>query len=90
MARLGRVNEFVPEKETISAYLERVEMFFLANDISEDKKVPVLLSVIGATTYALLRNLVTPAAPKDKEYATLCKLLKDHYEPTPIIIAEQY
>ena len=90
MARLGRVNEFVPEKETISAYLERVEMFFLANDIGEDKKVPVLLSVIGATTYALLRNLVTPAAPKDKEYATLCKLLKDHCEPTPIVIAERY
>ena len=51
---------------------------------------PVLLSVIGPTTYALLRNLVTPAAPKDKEYATLCKLLKDHYEPTPIVIAERY
>ena len=63
MACLGRVNEFIPEKETISAYLERVDMFFLANDINEDKKVPVLLSVLGAT---LLRNLVTPDAPKDK------------------------
>ena len=90
MARLGRVNEFIPEKETISAYLERVDMFFLANDIREEKKVPVLLSVIGATTYALLRNLVTPDAPKDKDFATLCKLLKDHYEPTPIVIAERY
>ena len=63
-------------------------MLFLANDISEDKKVPVLLSVIGATTYALLRNLVTPDAPKDKDFATLSKLLKDHYEPTPIVIAK--
>ena len=85
MARLGQVNEFNPEKETISAYLERVEMFFLANDIHEDKKVPVLLSVIGATTYALLRNLVTPDTPKDKDFATLSKLSKDHYEPTPIV-----
>ena len=90
MARLGRVNKFIPEKETISAYLERVDMFFLANDINEDKKVPVLLSVLGATTYALLRNLVTPDAPKDKDFATLSKLLKDHYEPTPIVIAERY
>ena len=90
MARLGRVNEFIPEKETISAYLERVDMFFLANDINKDKKVPVLLSVLGATTYALLRNLVTPDAPKDKDFATLSKLLKDHYEPTPIVIAKRY
>ena len=56
MARLRRVNEYAPEKETIPAYLERVDMFFLVNDICEEKKVPVLLSVIGATTYALLRN----------------------------------
>ena len=40
MARLGRVNEFVPEKETISVYLERIDMFFLANVIREEKKVP--------------------------------------------------
>ena len=78
MARLGQVNEFNGEKETISAYLERVEMFFLANHIYEDKKVPVLLSVIGATMYALLRSLVTPDTPKEKDFVTLSKLLKDN------------
>ena len=66
MARLGHINEFDSEKETISAYLERVEMFFQANDVKTEKRVPVLLSVIGAKTYTLLRNLITPATPKDE------------------------
>jgi 5-hydroxyisourate hydrolase-like protein (transthyretin family) len=50
MARLSHINEFDSEKETISAYLERVEMFFQANDVKTEKRVPVLLSVIGVKT----------------------------------------
>ena len=33
---------------------------------------------------------MTPDAPKDKDFATLSELLKDQYEPTPIVIAERY
>ena len=31
-------------------------VYFTANDIAEDKKVPILLSIIGAKMYALLRT----------------------------------
>ena len=87
---LGHTNEFDSKKEMISAYLERVEMFFQANDIKAEKRVPVLLSVIGAKTYMLLRNLLTPDIPKHKSFAELSTLLKGHYEPKPIVIAERY
>ena len=57
---------------------------FAANDITEaSKKKSVLLSVIGLSTYALLRNLVLPAKPGDKTYDELVSVLKEHYNPTP-------
>ena len=36
-ATIGKLSEFSPEKEKICAYLERVELFFTANGIEEDK-----------------------------------------------------
>ena len=57
MTTIGNLSEFSPEKETICAYLERVELFFQANGKEEAKQVPALLTAIGGETYALLRNL---------------------------------
>ena len=51
MAKFGCIQEFQPESESITAYFERLEMFFAANDVEEDKRVPVLLSVVGKKTY---------------------------------------
>ena len=47
----------------INEYIERLEQYFIANDVTEDKKKSaIFLTVIGADTYTLLRNLVAPAA----------------------------
>ena len=62
-AVFGKLNSFQEEKK-ITEYLERVELYFVANDIANKKKVPVLLSIIGAKTYALIRSLMMPAAQK--------------------------
>ena len=86
----GRLTEFDVENETVTAYLERVELYFDANDVAHAKKVPVLLSNIGAKTYGLLRTLVAPRAPKEKTLDEIRKLLKSHFEPTPSVIAERY
>ena len=90
MPTFGRISEFVVEDERISAYLERVELYFGANDIANEKKVAILLSVIGAKTYAVLRSLVAPDQPKDKSFAELKTLLKAHYDPKPLVIAERF
>ena len=34
----GRVGEFSPEQETFCSYVERMEMFFMANNIIEEIK----------------------------------------------------
>ena len=88
--QLGRMQEFEPDTESISAYLERLQMFFEANDIAAEKKVSVLLTVIGKQNFSLLRNLVAPATPKDKSFDDLTALLKTHFEPKKLVIAERF
>ena len=86
----GRIQEYEPVNELFSAYLERVQLFFLANGVDDDKKVLVFLSVMGSKTYSLLRNLVAPALPQDKTFEQLVAILKGHFEPKPVIIAERF
>ena len=90
MATIGQIQEFEPEKEKVTAYLERVQMFLLANSIKDDKKVPVLLSVIGGKTYALLSSLLAPQKPKDKTFAELSDVLQKHFEPKPVVIVQRF
>eukprot|EP00731_Ephydatia_muelleri_P014893 Em0008g613a len=90
MATLGKLGEFSSECESLVAYIERVEVYFLANNIGNERKVPVLLSVLGSKTYAVLRDLLAPTKPKDKSFAELVEVLSRHFEPKPIIIAERF
>ena len=90
MATYGQLQEYKPESENITAYLERVEVFFRANDIAADKQVPVFLSVVGGKTYSLLRDLTSPEKPQDKTLAQLSETLKSHFQPKPLVIAERF
>ena len=65
-ALFGTLQEFQPENDSITAYLERAELFCKTNDIADGKKVAVLLSVLGARLYVLLRSLVAPELPQDQ------------------------
>ena len=87
---IGRINEYRPENELLSSYLERVDAFFSANEINEEKKVPAFLSLIGSKTYSLLKNLVAPKLPKEKTFEQLVAALKQHFEPKPLVIAERF
>ena len=90
MASFGKLGEFNPEKETFSNYVERLEQFFAANNTHADKKVAVLITVIGAVPYGILKNLVQPDLPKDKTYDQLVQTLKGHYMPKPLVISERF
>ena len=87
---IGHLPEFDSQKDSITAYVERVRLFIQANGIEDSRKVPVLLSVIGGKTYDLLRNLLSPTDPKDKTFDELVAKLSDHFEPKPIVIAERF
>ena len=90
MATVGTLHEFCLETESISAYLERLELFMKANKVEDKRKVAVLLSVVGSKTYNLLRILLSPDSPGDKSYADLERALKAHFESKPSVIAERF
>ena len=55
---IGHVGPCVESSEDFTAYAERVALYFMANDIKGDRKVPAFLTLIGSQTYALLRSQV--------------------------------
>ena len=65
-ATYGKFAEFNPENERISEYLKRLHLHFDANNVTNAKKVSVLLTVIVSKTYPLLRGQLGPTSPKDK------------------------
>ena len=86
---LGQVEAFEPGSADWLLYTERLEQFFVANGIDDDKnKVAVFLTVIGAQAYALLRNLLAPTKPASTKYKELVVVMKDHLKPKPLVIAE--
>ena len=86
-AVLGKVNVFDPEHEEWPQYVERLDQFFEANDLTGDDKATkrhaTFLTVIGPGPYKLLCSLISPAKPTDKTYSELVKKLTEHYSPTP-------
>ena len=62
----GQLQEFKPDSDSINSYLERVSLYFTANNVADRKKVPVLLSSIGAPTYVILSDLLASAKPGEK------------------------
>ena len=51
---IGKLSEFDPTSDSVSAYVERANLFFEANEIVAAKRVAVFLSAIGGGTYSLL------------------------------------
>ena len=90
--QFGQLKEFHPETDAIKAYLERVQLYFAANSVDNDKQVPInsLLSSIGAPTYSLLRELLAPQLPSTKTFDDISTALKGHDEPKRAIIAERF
>lgn len=57
--RIVRIDVFNPTLET-HIYKERLDTYFLANDIKDESKVHALRSLVGARTYSMLIDLTTP------------------------------
>lgn len=90
MALIGSIEAFNSKVSDVTTYIERVEQLFLCNEVEESKKVCLFLTLIGGEAYSILKDLVAPALPKDKSYEELKEVLKSHYSPKRLIIAERY
>ncbi len=79
----GAVGEVDQENERFCAYYERVLLFFEASGIDAAKHVPMFLSLLGAKTYSLERDLVLQTLLQKKSLEELGRVLKTHFETTP-------
>ena len=71
--------------------MECLEHYFDASNITEPtKRKAILLSVCGAKTYKLMRDLAALKLPKDKPFDELCGLVKRHINPVPSIFVQRF
>ena len=87
---LGYMDIFNPEVDDRSSYVERMESFFVASDVKDEKKVAVLVIVIGTKAYSLLRNIIVPAKAADKTYQELVEAIKSYLDPKMIVITKRF
>ena len=66
MMTIGCLDELDVDKDDFDCYVERMEQFFLANDVPSAKKAALFFSAIGAITYELLRNFCHQTHPRTR------------------------
>ena len=101
---IGNVGEFSKDKETFIAYVERMEMFFTANNIVEtpdsenatanrrivQQRKAIFLTELGPEVYSVLSNLLSPAKAKESTLEDIIRRLKYHYDPAPLEITQNF
>ena len=61
-----------------------------ADSAESHKRGPILISVISAKAYDVLSDLFSPIPPTEKTYGQLTTILKNHFAPNKLVIAERY
>jgi hypothetical protein len=90
MATHGSVLAFEQSKEDWTSYVERLDFYFAANDVTTDvKKRAILLSACEASTYKLIRSLVDPTKLNSTSHKDLVAKVKEHYDPKPSSIVQR-
>ena len=91
MAIHGTITQFVPGEEDWTAYVERLNYYFIANEVTGvAKKRSILLSACGPKTYKLIRSLVPADKIDETAYDELVKLVQQYYDPKPSKIVQRY
>lgn len=71
MALIEAIEPFSPRESDITSYIERMEQLFECNEVTDDKKVCMFLTLIGGDAYNTLKDLLSPNLPSAKSYAEL-------------------
>ena len=87
---IGTINPFNESEEDFESYCSRVDLYFVANDVSNDKKVASFLTLIGPKGFGLAKNLLSPKDPASCTYTKIKNALKFHYKPKLIVVYERY
>ena len=87
---IGTIHAFNESEEEFESYCSRVDLYFVANDVKDEKKVASFLTLAGPKVYGLAKNLLSPKDPVSCSYGEIKDALKAHYKPKVIVIYERY
>ncbi|XP_049886620.1 uncharacterized protein LOC126381133 [Pectinophora gossypiella] len=87
---IGKIEPFNMAVDNWTLYVERLEQYFIVNNVKSELKVATLITVMGSETYELLVNLCTPEKPSSKTFSELVTIMQNHLQPKPSILAERY
>ena len=83
----GKVSAFDPHQEDWIEYVEWLELYFLANEITDPvKKRAILLNAGSPATYRLIKTLAIPGKPTDLSFEDIVDKVKLHFNPKPLPI----
>ena len=87
----GHLGEFDSNQEDWESYIERLQQYFTVNDVQiADKQRAILLSCCGASTYRLMKSVLTPNRPTDVAFDDIVTQMKTHYSPPPSETVQRY
>ena len=87
----GVISPFDGNAEEWIDYAERLENYFVANDITDiAKRRAILLNGVGPSTYRLIKTLCLPGSPKDFKFEELVKRVRVHFNPKPSVIVKRF
>ncbi|KAK9692521.1 RNase H-like domain found in reverse transcriptase [Popillia japonica] len=66
----------------------RLESAFEIFAVPEDKRFAYLLHYMGSEAYDIVCDKISPEKPSEKSYEELISVIKSHYSPEPLEIAE--
>ncbi|KAF2897386.1 hypothetical protein ILUMI_08789 [Ignelater luminosus] len=78
IGNVGSLLEF-NSTDNWTIYQERLEQFFVANGVAQDRKVADLLTLIGSKAYGVLRDICDPQKPSELSYDSLCQKLTQQF-----------
>ena len=80
----GQVSAFNPHQEDWVEYVERLQFYFMANDINDATNLRFYLT---PPAYRLVKTLAIPGKPTDLNFAEIVEKVKNHFtlKPSPII-----
>ena len=90
MATVGSIAPYSQEDDWLQ-YVEQVKFYLQANGVqSAEKKRATFLTVVGPTTFKLLRSLIVPETPADKTFEQLVEILTKYFSPPPSEIVQRF
>lgn len=72
MALAGNIEPFLPGLN-FESYEDRMEQYFIANDVKQEKKSSMFITLAGEDIYNILRSLTHPKKPSELAYREMLK-----------------